>query len=106
MNVIDNCLIPAWPAPENVRTLQTTRLGGLSAAPYDSFISFPRAAWECSPGALRQVPIGAARLNPVTTRRVGTRNGAQQNPLPAYGSRLGKRTEQVFISVDEICYAC
>jgi hypothetical protein len=27
---------PNWPAPANVRTLQTTRLGGVSSAPYDS----------------------------------------------------------------------
>jgi len=35
--------------------------------------SFPRAAWECSSGALRQDSTGAARLNHVTTQRVGTR---------------------------------
>ena len=29
-------LIPDWPAPKNVRTLQTTRHGGVSVAPYDS----------------------------------------------------------------------
>jgi YfiH family protein len=34
---VDNCIIPDWPAPENVRTLQTTRLGGVSVAPYASF---------------------------------------------------------------------
>ncbi|MDD4946628.1 MAG: laccase domain-containing protein, partial [Gallionella sp.] len=27
---------PDWPAPAHVRALQTTRLGGISAAPYDS----------------------------------------------------------------------
>jgi len=30
-------LIPDWPAPKNVRSLQTTRIGGVSVAPYDSF---------------------------------------------------------------------
>ena len=29
-------LIPDWPAPKKVRTLQTTRHGGVSVAPYDS----------------------------------------------------------------------
>lgn len=29
-------IIPDWPAPPNVRALQTTRLGGSSLAPYDS----------------------------------------------------------------------
>ncbi len=29
-------IIPDWPAPTNVRALQTTRLGGVSQAPYDS----------------------------------------------------------------------
>ena len=29
------CLIPEWPAPPNIRALQTTRQGGVSAAPYD-----------------------------------------------------------------------
>ena len=28
---------PDWPAPANVKALQTTRMGGVSAAPYDSF---------------------------------------------------------------------
>lgn len=29
-------LVPDWPAPANVRSLQTTRRGGVSIAPYDS----------------------------------------------------------------------
>jgi hypothetical protein len=29
-------LVPDWPAPANIRALQTTRLGGVSAAPYAS----------------------------------------------------------------------
>lgn len=37
MSFLEHCMIPAWPAPANVRALQTTRGGGLSAAPYDSF---------------------------------------------------------------------
>lgn len=36
MSLLEHCLIPDWPAPQNVRTLQTTRHGGVSAAPYDS----------------------------------------------------------------------
>ncbi len=28
---------PDWPAPASVKALQTTRMGGVSAAPYDSF---------------------------------------------------------------------
>ncbi|MDO8261920.1 MAG: peptidoglycan editing factor PgeF [Gallionella sp.] len=36
MNILDHCLIPDWPAPPNVRTLQTNRQGGVSVAPYDS----------------------------------------------------------------------
>ncbi|MDP2806050.1 MAG: peptidoglycan editing factor PgeF [Gallionellaceae bacterium] len=30
-------LIPDWPAPKNIRCLQSTRLGGVSTAPYESF---------------------------------------------------------------------
>jgi len=30
-------LVPAWPAPANVRALQTLRTGGCSLAPWDSF---------------------------------------------------------------------
>lgn len=30
-------LVPAWPAPANVRVLQTLRTGGCSPAPWDSF---------------------------------------------------------------------
>lgn len=30
-------LVPDWPAPANVRALQTTRRGGVSPAPWDSF---------------------------------------------------------------------
>ncbi len=29
-------IIPRWPAPENVRAIQTTRAGGVSVAPYDT----------------------------------------------------------------------
>lgn len=29
-------IVPDWPAPMNVRAIQTTRFGGISAAPYDS----------------------------------------------------------------------
>lgn len=36
MNLLEHCIIPDWPAPANVRALQTTRSGGVSAAPYDS----------------------------------------------------------------------
>ena len=36
VNISDHCLIPGWPAPANVKALQTTRLGGVSSAPYDS----------------------------------------------------------------------
>jgi polyphenol oxidase len=36
MNLQDHLITPEWPAPKNVRTLQTTRLGGISSAPYDS----------------------------------------------------------------------
>lgn len=30
-------IVPDWPAPANVRALQTTRHGGISAAPWDDF---------------------------------------------------------------------
>ncbi len=36
MALIDNCIIPDWPAPKNVKALQTTRHGGVSIAPYCS----------------------------------------------------------------------
>ncbi len=36
MNLFQHCILPDWPAPNNVRALQTTRGGGLSVAPYDS----------------------------------------------------------------------
>ena len=48
--------------------------------------SFPCAAWKCSTGALRQESIGAARLKPVTTRRVGTRKGNKEK-IPAFVGR-------------------
>jgi YfiH family protein len=37
MSRLDHLIIPGWPAPANVKTLQTTRMGGNSSAPYDSF---------------------------------------------------------------------
>ena len=37
MNLLEYCIIPDWPAPAQVKALQTTRLGGVSSAPYDSF---------------------------------------------------------------------
>lgn len=36
MNLLEHCIIPDWPAPACVRAVQTTRQGGVSAAPYDS----------------------------------------------------------------------
>jgi len=33
----EHYFLPDWPAPRNVRSLQTTRLGGVSVDPYDSF---------------------------------------------------------------------
>src|ERR1019366_8466827 len=36
MSLIEHCIIPDWPAPKQERTLQTTRLGGVSSTPYDS----------------------------------------------------------------------
>ncbi len=36
MSLLEHCIIPDWPAPPNVKALQTARLGGVSAAPYDS----------------------------------------------------------------------
>ncbi len=36
MALREQCIAPDWPAPANVRALQTTRLGGISSAPYDS----------------------------------------------------------------------
>ncbi len=37
MNLLDRCLVPEWPAPPRVKSLQTTRHGGVSLAPYDAF---------------------------------------------------------------------
>jgi YfiH family protein len=36
MALSDTFITPDWPAPANVKALQTTRRGGVSAAPYDS----------------------------------------------------------------------
>ena len=36
MNLLEQCIVPDWPAPSRVRSLQTTRNGGASVAPYDS----------------------------------------------------------------------
>ena len=36
MKLLEHCIIPDWPAPPNVKALQTTRNGGVSSAPYDS----------------------------------------------------------------------
>ena len=33
----ENYLIPDWPAPANIRAVCTTRSGGISSAPFDSF---------------------------------------------------------------------
>jgi hypothetical protein len=37
MSILHHCISPEWPAPANVRALQTTRNGGVSVAPYASF---------------------------------------------------------------------
>lgn len=36
MLLTEHLIVPDWPAPPNVRALQTTRRDGVSAAPYDS----------------------------------------------------------------------
>jgi YfiH family protein len=36
MGLLEHCIVPNWPAPANVKSLQTTRHGGISAAPYDT----------------------------------------------------------------------
>lgn len=36
MSLFECCIVPDWPAPAQVKALQTTRLGGVSKAPYDS----------------------------------------------------------------------
>lgn len=36
MSQLEHLIIPDWPAPANVKALQTTRLGGTSGAPYAS----------------------------------------------------------------------
>ena len=37
MNSIKHCIIPDWPVSKHVLALQTTRQGGISASPYDTF---------------------------------------------------------------------
>ncbi len=37
LTIPGHLIIPDWPAPANVKTLQTTRVGGNISAPYDSF---------------------------------------------------------------------
>ena len=37
MSSLENLIVPEWPAPSRVKALQTTRSGGNSRAPYDSF---------------------------------------------------------------------
>lgn len=34
--ILNNLIIPNWPAPANVKAIQTTRTGGVSLAPFDS----------------------------------------------------------------------
>ena len=36
MSLLEHCIVPDWPAPKNVKALQTTRNGGVSTAPYAS----------------------------------------------------------------------
>jgi len=36
MSLPEHLIIPDWPAPINVKSLQTTRAGGISSPPYDS----------------------------------------------------------------------
>lgn len=37
MRTTQNLIVPDWPAPNNVKAIQTTRIGGASLAPYDAF---------------------------------------------------------------------
>jgi len=37
MTLLQHCIVPDWPAPANVKALQSTRKGGASPEPYNSF---------------------------------------------------------------------
>ena len=82
-------LIPAWDAPGNVRAIMTTRAGGVSAAPFDSFNLGSRcgddpAAVARNRALLRQrLPAEPAWLKQVHGAVVvdaGTRQAAQTEP--------------------------
>jgi YfiH family protein len=37
MSLLEHFIVPDWPAPANVKALQTTRIGGISSVPYETF---------------------------------------------------------------------
>jgi YfiH family protein len=66
MSSVNNthCFMPDWPAPANVKSLQTTRHGGISAAPYASFNLGDHVgdAFESVAANRQQLPSPAAWL--------------------------------------------
>lgn len=57
---VEDWIVPEWPAPPNVRALVSTRHGGVSVAPYDSFnlgdhVGDDPAAVKINRGRLREI---------------------------------------------------
>jgi YfiH family protein len=93
-------IVPDWPAPANVRALMTTRAGGVSQAPYDSFN--PAGHVDDEPAAVaenRRILRESLPAEPLWLNQVhGTRvfelalptpslpaSGEGENPSPAGG---------------------
>ncbi|MCL5668925.1 MAG: peptidoglycan editing factor PgeF [Gammaproteobacteria bacterium] len=90
-------ITPGWPAPPNVRAISTTRLGGVSTAPYDSFnlgdhvgdnpahVSANRARLTAS----LQLPNSPAWLRQVHGTHVVNAAGAERTADAAYTAQPG-----------------
>lgn len=78
-------IVPDWPAPTRIRALVSTRIGGVSQAPYDSLNLGDHVGDE--PAAVttnRQRLVEAARL-PAAPQYLSQRHGTRVEELPTSG---------------------
>lgn len=74
MDINEDCIVPDWPAPANVRALVTTRAGGVSTGPYASLNLGLRT--DDDPAAVAENRARLQQLLPQTPRWLAQVHGS------------------------------
>lgn len=106
--IVEDWIVPDWPAPARVQSLITTRLGGVSAAPYASFnlaahvgddpLAVAANRWQLS----RQLPSSPCWLNQVHGTMV-VDVGAVRLQLPSADGALARTVATVCVVMTADC---